>query len=63
MLSRPTQTVQKRLSFQFKQSRIHHFIALRRIRDLASGMNYRSNDIGAGNNAHQFMVANDGQSS
>src|SRR5450755_1653387 len=25
-------------------------------------MNYRSNNIGPGNNAHQFMVANDGQS-
>jgi hypothetical protein len=54
--------VHQRLPFQFQQSGIHHLVALCRIRDLASGMNYRSNDISASNNAHQFMVANDGQS-
>jgi len=54
--------MQERLSFQFKQSRVCHSIALGRIRDLASGRNNSSNDIGAGNNTHQFIVAHDGQS-
>jgi hypothetical protein len=36
-------------------------IAPCRIRDLASGKNNRSHDIGASNNADQFIVANDGQ--